>query len=427
MSAPASKKDAKPAAAAEAEVVADDSAASSSEETPSTIADANVLSKYKESAKIAGDALALVLKTAAAGISVLDLVKLSDELILERTSKLYANKKGLAKGVAFPTSLSRGNVVGHYAPMDNDKEQPILAEGDVVKIDLGVHIDGFIAQVAQTFAVPAKAGDAASAPLTGRAADAYAACLVAADAALRLLKPGNKNSQVSEIIQKVAAEYRVSPVQGVLSHQLLKGKIDGDKVILNRLDPEQKVEEVEFKENEVYSVDIVMSTGEGKPKELDSRQTTIFKRHGSTTYQLKHKISRAIFSEIQAKYAHMPFSLRWLEDATKARFGIAEAREHELVQPYPVLVEKEGETVAQVKFTVLLSAAGTQRITGPVGGLDLNGSVVQTEKKFKDLSESLQKELKEITAAANVASSSSAAKKKKKKAAGGEAAPAEAK
>lgn len=414
MSAPAaSKKDPKPT---DVETTAEEGGA---EEAPTLISDANVLTKYKEASKIAGEALALVLRTAAADLSVLDLVKLSDELILEKTSKLYANKKGITKGIAFPTSISRGNVVGHFAPMENDKDQPILAEGDIVKIDLGVHIDGFIAQVAQTFAVPAAsaAGSAATAPIKGRAADAYAAALIAADAALRLLKPGNKNTQVSEIIQKVAAEYRVQPVQGVLSHQLLKNKIDGDKVILNRLDPEHRVEEVEFKENDVWSVDIVLSTGEGKPKELDSRQTTIFKRNASATYQLKHKISRAIFSEIQNKYSHMPFSLRWLEDATKARFGIAEAREHELVSPYPVLVEKEGETVAQVKFTALITAAGTQRITGPLGGLDLNGAVVQSEKKFKDLSEELQKELKEIVAAGNVASGSSAAKKKKKKAA----------
>jgi methionine aminopeptidase len=113
--------------------------------------------------------------------------------------------------------------------------------------DLGVHIDGYIALVAQTFAVPAAAGGATTAPIKGRAADAYAACLTAADAALRSLRPGNKNTAISELIQKIAAEYKVTPVQGVLSHQLLKNKIDGDKSIINRIDPEHKIEECEFK------------------------------------------------------------------------------------------------------------------------------------------------------------------------------------
>ena len=100
----------------------------------------------------------------------------------------------------------------------------------VLSSDIGVHIDGFIALVAQTFAVPEKAGAAQSTPITGRAADAYAACLSAADAAFRSLRPGCKNTQVTDLIQKIAAEYKVTPVQGVLSHQLLKNKIDGDKV-----------------------------------------------------------------------------------------------------------------------------------------------------------------------------------------------------
>lgn len=283
------------------------------EEEITTIADPNVVTKYKEAAKIASEALALVLKTAADGVAILDLVKLSDEFILERTSKLYNSKKGVTKGVAFPTSISKNNIVGHFAPMEKDQDQPLLETGDVVKIDLGVHIDGYIALVAQTFAVPATAGTATTAPIKGRAADAYAACLTAADAALRSLRPGNKNTNISELIQKIAAEYKVTPVQGVLSHQLLKNKIDGDKAIINRVDPEHKIEECEFKENEVYAIDIVMSTGEGKPKEIDNRQTTVYKRNPQANYSLKHAISRKIFSEIQTKYGSQPFSLRWLE------------------------------------------------------------------------------------------------------------------
>jgi hypothetical protein len=167
----------------------------------------------------------------------------------------------------------------------------------------------------------------------------------------------------------------------------------------------------------VYAIDIVMSTGEGKPKEIDNRQTTVYKRNPQASYSLKHAISRKIYSEVQTKYGALPFSLRYLEDATKARFGIAEAKEHDLVYAYPVLHEKDGEFVAQVKFTALVQASGTTRITGPVGGLDLNGQVVQTEKKFKDFAEDLQKELKDLTSAST--SSSSAAKKKKKAKTGG--------
>ena len=89
-----------------------------------------------------------------------------------------------------------------------------------------------------------------------------------------------------------------------------------------------------------------MSTGEGKPKEVDNRLTTVFRRNPSASYSLKRDISRKIFSEVSTKYGSLPFSLRWLEDAAKARFGIGEARDHDLVYAYPVLAEEEGEIVA---------------------------------------------------------------------------------
>lgn len=53
-------------------------------------------------------------------------------------------------------------------------------------------------------------------------------------------------------------------MEGVLSHQMKRFVIDGNKVILNKATPEHKVEEFEFEENQCYAIDIVMSTGEGK-------------------------------------------------------------------------------------------------------------------------------------------------------------------
>ena len=72
----------------------------------------------------------------------------------------------------------------------------------------------------------------------------------------------------------------------------------------------------------------------------------------------------AFFSEVTSKYDTMGFNLRYFEDEKKARLGIAECSGHGLLTPFPVLFEKEGEFVAQFKFTVALTATGLQRITG---------------------------------------------------------------
>lgn len=61
----------------------------------------------------------------------------------------------MEKGIAFPTCISINDVCGHYSPLisdanDKEAEAGLLKEGDVVKIDLGVHIDGYISLVGHT-------------------------------------------------------------------------------------------------------------------------------------------------------------------------------------------------------------------------------------------------------------------------------------
>lgn len=171
-----------------------------------------------------------------------------------------------------------------------------------------------------------------------------------------------QNKEVTEAIQKVAAAYDCKIVEGVLSHQLKQFVIDGNKVVLSVPGPETRVEDSEFEENEVYAVDIVTSTGDGKPKLLDEKQTTIYKRAVDKNYHLKMKSSRFIFSEISQKFPIMPFTARALEEK-RARLGLVECVNHDLLQPYPVLYEKPGDLVAHIKFTVLLMPNGSDRIT----------------------------------------------------------------
>ncbi|KAI5421875.1 ERBB-3 BINDING PROTEIN 1 [Lathyrus oleraceus] len=214
-----------------------------------------------------------------------------------------------------------------------NSDETVLEEGDILKIDLACHIDGFIAAVAHTHVLQ-------EGSVTGRAADVIAAANTAAEVALRLVRPGRKNQDVTDAIQKVAAAYDCRIVEGVLGHQMKQFVIDANKVVLNVSNPDTRVDDAEFEENEVYAIDIVASTGEGKPKLLDEKQTTIYKRAVDKSYHLKMKASRFILSEISQKFPIMPFSARALEEK-RARLGLVECMNHELLQPYPVLHEKQ--------------------------------------------------------------------------------------
>ncbi|KAF3613604.1 Proliferation-associated protein 2G4 [Capsicum annuum] len=300
------------------------------------------------------EALQLVLSECKPKAKIVDLCEKGDAFIKEQTGNMYKNvKKKIERGVAFPTCISVNNTVCHFSPLASD--ETVLEEGDILKIDMGCHLDGFIAVVGHTHVLH-------EGPVTGRAADVIAAANTAAEVALRLVRPGKKNSDVTEAIQKVAAAYDCKIVEGVLSHQMKQFVIDGNKVVLSVSNPETRVDEAEFEENEVYSIDIVTSTGDGKPKLLDEKQTTIYKRAVDKSYNLKMKASRFIFSEISQKFPIMPFTARDLEEK-RARLGLVECVNHELLQPYPVLHEKPGDLVAHIKFTVLLMPNGSDRVT----------------------------------------------------------------
>lgn len=71
---------------------------------------------------------------------------------------------------------------------------------------------------------------------------------------------------------------------------------------------------------------------------------------------------------------------RSFEDEKKARLGVVECAKHDLMEPYPVYYEKEGEFVAEFKYTVLLMPNGTMKITG----LPLDIENYQTENQILD-------------------------------------------
>lgn len=333
------------------------------------ITNPDVVTKYRTAGDIVNKALAFVAEQCKDGAKIVDICEAGDKFILEQTATIFKGKK-IEKGIGFPTCVSVNNVVGHFSPLKDDDRA--LAKGDVAKIDLGVHIDGYIAVSAHTVVVEGEQ------EITGRTADVVLAAHYAAEAAIRMVKPGVKNQDLTEMFTKVADEFKVSVVGGVLSHEMSRFVIDGEKVIISKTEPDQKVDDFEFEPNQVFAMDIVMSTGDGKCKEVDER-TTVYKRAVDTTYQLKMKYSRALLSEINKNHPTFPFTIRDM-DESKTRIGIKECKDHELVHAYPVLWEKQGETLAHFKFTCLLMPTGTIKITG----LSTDINQFKSEHSIKD-------------------------------------------
>lgn len=346
------------------------------DDTETTIANDLVVTKYKVAAEIVNKALKAVVEKSNEGATLMELCKLGDDIIIGETSSVFKKDKEMRRGIAFPTCISINNCICHYSPLESDPEIK-LKLGDLIKIDMGGHIDGYIAVVAHSLVV----GATKEKPIEGPAADVMHAAHEAASVALRLVVPGGENEVVTDAIQKVAESYKCKPISGMLSHELKQFRIDGDKSIIQNPTEAQKKshEKCKFEVNEVYAVDILISTGDGKGRELESR-ATIYKKTDEI-YQLKMKASRAVLSDVDKKFGVMPFTLRYFDDEVKAKMGLKECVNHKLIEPFPVLHEKEGEVVAQFKFTVLLMPTRSHKITG-LPNFDL--SAYKTQHKIED-------------------------------------------
>mmetsp|Transcript_5228 Transcript_5228/g.13659 ORF Transcript_5228/g.13659 Transcript_5228/m.13659 type:complete len:388 (-) Transcript_5228:147-1310(-) len=330
------------------------------EEEELNLANSDVVTKYKAAAEITNGALALVISECKPGASVVDLCSMGDAHLEKEIEKVFnkPTKEGaIEKGIAFPTCVSINNVCGHFSPMETD--ETVVREGDVVKIDLGCHIDGWVSAAAHTVV----AQEDASKPVTGRAADVVAAARDAFQLALRTIRPGKSTTAASDSFGQVAESYDCQMLDGVLTHVQKRFVLDGNKVVLNKPTAENRAEDAEFEENEVYAIDVIVSTGEGKPRVVDEKQTTVYKRALDREYNLKMKASRALFSEINRKFPALPFTLRAIEDKRTAKLGLVECVNHELLHEYPVLHEKPGELVAQFKSTVLLMPNGSDQLS----------------------------------------------------------------
>ncbi|ORY27797.1 peptidase M24, structural domain-containing protein [Naematelia encephala] len=337
----------------------------------------DAITKYTTAGQALADVLKKLIPQITAGKSVLDLCVEGDKIINETVSPLWNKAKNgvkISKGIAFPTTISVNNVVSHFSPLPSDPEI-LLKDKDVVKIMLGVQIDGYAVTHAETVQLTTKA--------EGVAADVIKGAFEAAQAAMRTLKIGAKNWDVTDVVEKVAKDYGCSSVEGMLSCQHERNVTDGKKRILLNPSPELKRdhETCTFEEGEVYGVDVLLVTGSDGKAKPDASRTSIYKK-ADINYQLKMKTSRAVFSEIQKKAGAFPFTLRALDDEKRARMGVQEAVAHGLLKPYDIVQTASGTLVAEFFFTLALLPAGPLLLS-PVPSW-YSADKVSTEKGIQD-------------------------------------------
>lgn len=325
------------------------------EEEDTTINNSDVVMRYKKAAAWCNETLQILIEATKPGVLVYDLCVLGDSTIEKKLKTMF---KGTDKSIAFPTSISLNNCVCHNSPTAADENPQKIALGDVVHYDLGIQVDGYCAQVAHTIQVT-ESGELGH---DEKAAKVISATFNILKTAMRKMRPGSTIYDVTNVIEKAAAHYNVTPVEGVLSHMVKRFIIDNSRCIPQKKSPDHAVHNYDLDKAQVWCLDVVMSSGKGKLKEKNLRPN-VFKVSLDTNYAMKMDSSKELEKEIDAKFSTFPFAVRNL--TTKmARLGLNEMLKHNRIVPYPVLYERDGEVVGHFKITILINNKKIEPITG---------------------------------------------------------------
>lgn len=324
-----------------------------------------------------------VLEAVSDGKTTYELSKLGDDLMEEELTKVYSLKKlkNVPKGIAFPTCVNPNHIPAHLAPLDEKDDSNItLKNGDVVNVMLGVQLDGFPAVVASTVVVGATAAD----PVTGKKADLLQSAWTASEAAIRTLRPGKRNWDVTNIVDAVAKTFETTPVESMLTHNQEQHLLYGPKEIILNPTPRNKKEMSTHRveEGEVYGLDIlILTSADGKVNVHPKYRTTLYKLTGGK-YDLKMKLSRGVVAEWKeiGNGQLFPMNLRKLENPLRKRGGLLEPANHGVVLSYDIFLEKEGEFIAQFFTTVAVTKKGLVKFTSP----EFDSELYKSDKKVTD-------------------------------------------
>lgn len=293
--------------------------------------DKEILDKYIKAGKIASEVREESKKMAKPGVNIFELGEKIENMI-----------KDMGAVMAFPINISLNDIAAHYTPKHNDETK--IKKEDVVKIDIGVSVDGYIGDTACSIIFDEKHRNLVK------------ASELALNNAIELCKPGAMLSDISKAIEHAIKSLGFKPISNLTGHGLEK----------NNLHAEPQIPNVEFtsdyrlKENQVIAIEPFATNGDGRVKESNDILIFMLVDRKPTRNFDARKIM-----DFAEHFNGLPFAERWLlsEDAQKfglpdsrfkIRLALRELRERSAIYDYPVLKETGGGLISQAEHTVIV-------------------------------------------------------------------------
>jgi methionyl aminopeptidase len=291
-----------------------------------TSLDEEAVKKLIQVGRVAKRAVDLAVKLVKPGVNI---------NYVATTIENYIREQGCIP--AFPVNIGINSVAAHYTPIYNDNST--IPEQGVVKIDVGVHLDGYIADTATSVALS---------PVFEGLVEASRKAL---EKVLEIIRPGIKALEIGKVIESTIRSYGFNPIKNLSGHGIERYTIHSGVVIPNYGDILARHRLI----GGVYAIEPFATNGAGFVKELDI--ATIYSlRHAKTTLRGGTMV---FYERVYRERLTLPFTLRWyassVDEYNSLLKTIEELAERKLLVKYPVLVEKTGGYVSQHEHTIIIT------------------------------------------------------------------------
>ncbi|MCI0504375.1 type II methionyl aminopeptidase [Candidatus Micrarchaeota archaeon] len=292
------------------------------------------LELFRQAGKIASKVREESRSLIMVGESLLDIAETIEQMIGEEGGK-----------PAFPVNISINDIAAHYTP--EFESDAALGEKDLVKVDLGIEVNGALSDTAYTVDL-----DGANGNLVRAADDALAN-------AIKAIRPGAMVGDIGGIIEETIKGYGYSPISNLSGHMIKSNELHAGVEIPNikTNDPYR------FVEGDIFAVEPFATTGNGHVEDLE--QVEIFSIYMPSKVRMRQ--SRKIVEYVLQNYGMLPFAERWVRKSFGSKLlvsaALKELLQNHFIRGYPILREVSRGLVSQKEHTILVTKDGCEVLT----------------------------------------------------------------
>lgn len=256
-----------------------------------------------------------------------------DTPLIEIADKIENKIFELGAKPAFPVNLSINEVAAHYTPSYNDET---LAHG-LIKIDIGVSVDGFIADTSFSLDLENSKENQNLIQATEKALEK----------ALEIIKENSLTSEIGKTIQETIQAHDLNPIINLTGHSIEQYDLHSGISIPN-IDNKQNTKIIQG----LYAIEPFATKGSGKVYEGKPSGIYILQSNKNT----RNPLEREVLQIIKTKYSTLPFCSRWLvkDLGTKSLTALESLEKQGIIHQFPQLIESTKQKVSQAEHTILI-------------------------------------------------------------------------